>query len=85
MPVRSTSSCATARCSSCCEVKTRATTAYGHPLEAVGQAKADRLRTLAGLWMHDHGLASAPVRIDLVGVLLQPQGAAEVSHLRGVG
>ncbi len=42
-----------------CEVKTRATAAYGHPLEAVGQAKADRLRALAGLWMQDHGLASA--------------------------
>ena len=31
-----------------CEVKTRSSAAYGHPLEAVGRAKGARLRRLAG-------------------------------------
>ncbi|MBV9832522.1 MAG: YraN family protein, partial [Marmoricola sp.] len=68
-----------------CEVKTRGSAAYGHPLEAVCEAKAERLRALAAVWLHDHGLASSSVRIDLVGVLLQERGAPEVTHLRGVG
>ena len=44
---RSTSSSATGTCSSFCEVKTRSSAAYGHPLEAVTAAKAERLRRLA--------------------------------------
>jgi putative endonuclease len=68
-----------------CEVKTRASTAFGHPLEAVGRDKAARLRRLAGRWLHEHGVSAPGVRIDLVGVLLQERGASELTHLRGVG
>jgi putative endonuclease len=68
-----------------CEVKTRASKAFGHPLEAVSPAKAQRLRRLAARWLHEHAVSSPGVRIDLVGVLLQPRGVAEVVHLRGVG
>jgi putative endonuclease len=68
-----------------CEVKTRTDTSHGHPLEAVGPAKAARLRRLAGKWLDAHDLRARGVRIDLVGVLLAERGAAEVSHVRGVG
>lgn len=68
-----------------CEVKTRASTAYGHPLESVTPAKAERLRRLALLWAEAHGLAGVPVRIDLVGVLRGRQGPAQVEHVVGVG
>ena len=68
-----------------CEVKTRTSAAYGHPLEAVGPAKAARLRRLAVLWVEEHGLHPAGLRIDLVGVLLGEAGPAEVEHVRGVG
>ncbi len=68
-----------------CEVKTRAGTAFGHPLESVRPRKAERLRALAGHWMHEHDAHVPEVRIDLVGVLLGRRGAAEVTHLRGVG
>jgi putative endonuclease len=68
-----------------CEVKTRSGTAFGHPLEAVGGDKAERLRLLAGRWMHEHDVSAPGVRIDLVGVLARERGSAEVTHVRGVG
>ena len=68
-----------------CEVKTRTTAAYGHPLEAVGETKYARLRRLAACWLEAHDVHAQGVRIDLVGVLLAGRGAAEVEHLRGVG
>lgn len=66
-----------------CEVKTRSGTDYGSPLEAVTEAKAARLRRLAGRWLHDHGVRPAGVRIDVVGVLRRPRGPAVVHHVRG--
>jgi putative endonuclease len=67
-----------------CEVKTRSSVAFGHPLEAVSAAKAARLRRLALAWVDEHGLRPAEIRIDLVAVLRVPSGAAEVSHQRAV-
>ena len=68
-----------------CEVKTRTTAAYGHPLEAVSPAKGARLRRLAARWLEEHGVYVDGIRVDLVGVLLAERGAAEVEHVRGVG
>ena len=68
-----------------CEVKTRSSTAYGHPLEAVTPTKGARLRRLAARWLEEHEVRPRDVRIDLVGVLLAARGAAEVEHVRGVG
>ncbi len=68
-----------------CEVKTRSSAAYGHPLEAVTPAKGARLRRLAARWLEEHEVRPRHVRIDLVGVLLAERGAAEVEHVRGVG
>ncbi len=68
-----------------CEVKTRTSAAYGHPLEAVGQTKYARLRRLAACWLDEHDVHAREVRIVLVGVLLAERGAAEVEHRKGVG
>ena len=68
-----------------CEVKTRSSSAYGHPLEAVTPTKAARLRRLAARWLHEHDVHPEGVRIDLVGVLVAARGAADVEHVRGVG
>ena len=68
-----------------CEVKTRSSSAYGHPVEAVTAVKAARLRRLAARWLRDHDVHPDGVRIDLVGVLVAARGAAEVEHIRGVG
>lgn len=68
-----------------CEVKTRATAAFGDPLEAVSPAKLARLRRLAARWMRDHGVSADQVRLDLVGVRLDAPGDRRVDHVRGVG
>jgi putative endonuclease len=68
-----------------CEVKTRSGTAYGHPLEAVDDVKADRLVHLASRWMEARGVAAAQVRFDVVAVIRSDRGAAEVEHVRGLG
>jgi putative endonuclease len=73
-----------------CEVKTRrggrhGTRAFQSPAEAVGRRKAERLRRLAEVWLHEHpGVPPGGVRIDLVGVTLPRRGAAHVEHVRGL-
>lgn len=68
-----------------CEVKTRSSTLFGNPLEAVTEQKAARLRRLAARWLAAHQVRAGEVRIDLVGVLVPRNGAPSVEHLRGVG
>lgn len=68
-----------------CEVKTRTSTDYGNPLEAVGPAKAARLRRLAARWVEMHPVRPPDIRIDMVGVLVPRRGAPTVEHVRGVG
>ncbi|WP_128380954.1 YraN family protein [Streptomyces cavernae] len=69
-----------------CEVKTRrGGGGFQHPMAAVTQVKADRLRGLAERWLHQHGGAPpGGVRIDVIGVLLPDRGAPVVQHVRGV-
>ncbi len=67
-----------------CEVKTRRSTAFGDPLEAVTPAKAGRLRRLAAAWLAERGVHPREVRIDVVGVLQSGHGAAVIEHVRGV-
>ena len=67
-----------------CEVKTRSSEAYGHPLEAVRPVKGARLRSLAARWVEEHDVHPDDVRIDLVGVLLADRGPALVEHVKGV-
>lgn len=68
-----------------CEVKTRTTTDYGHPFEAVDDGKAERLQRLALCWLRAHGVRPADVRIDMVSVLRGRRGPAAVEHVRGIG
>jgi putative endonuclease len=71
-----------------CEVKTRSSTQFGDPAEAVIGAKAARIRRLAMAWLaaqreSGHGEFWPEMRFDVVSVLRQRQGAAAVEHLRG--
>ncbi len=67
-----------------CEVKTRRGLGTGGPLEAVTADKLARLRRLAMRWVASHGVHPSAVRVDVVGVLRQGPGPAELVHLRDV-
>lgn len=66
------------------EVKTRSGLGFGHPAEAVTPHKLARLRRLAAEWLAEHDVRPAGVRIDVVAVVRQRSGPADVEHLRGV-
>ena len=58
-----------------CEVKTRRTTAFGIPAEAVTATKQRRLRTLAMRWLDEHPAARArTLRFDVAAVLAPRDG-----------
>jgi putative endonuclease len=67
-----------------CEVKTRRSTAYGTPLEAVTAVKAARLRRLAAQWVAAHDLRAPDVRIDLVGIVCPQDAPPVIDHVAGV-
>ena len=69
-----------------CEVKTRRSTAFGSPLEAVTIAKQRRIRVLARKWLDEQGSGGregggvrAPrLRFDVAAVLAIPGAAPQV-------
>ncbi|MDQ3405491.1 MAG: YraN family protein [Actinomycetota bacterium] len=66
-----------------CEVKTRTDTAFGTPAEAVGGAKALRVRRLAERWRRDHGVRPCEIRFDIVSVLWPPGERPRIRHFPG--
>ena len=67
-----------------CEVKTRTSTRYGTPLEAVSGRKAIRLRRLAMHWLEVHDIDPPSIRIDVVSVVVPDRGPASVERIAGV-
>lgn len=65
------------------EVKTRTSTAFGHPLEAISAAKLARLRRLAGIWVAAHP-GGGRIRIDAVAVVAPRRAPATVEHVEGI-
>jgi putative endonuclease len=64
-----------------CEVKTRRAAAFGAPVEAVGPAKARRLRRLAVQWLRAaHRFRPRDIRFDVVSVVLRDR-QPRVEHL----
>lgn len=51
-----------------CEVKTRSSTAFGYPIEAVTVTKQRRLRKLAALWLAATGRRGS-IRFDVASVM----------------
>lgn len=65
------------------EVKTRSSTDYGLPVEAVTWRKAAKLRQLAALWVRERQ-CRLPVRVDVVSIVMPRTGRTELQHYRGV-
>lgn len=72
-------------CLAFCEVKTRSSTAFGDPAEAVVGRKYRRLRGLARRWLLEHPDVHVPeIRLDVVAIVRPRVGAPTVRHLRGI-
>lgn len=63
-----------------CEVKARATVAYGHPFDAITPVKLARLRRLAVQWLVHHDRHPSTLRLDVVGII-----GTRIEVLEGVG
>jgi putative endonuclease len=67
-----------------CEVKTRRSTAYGSPVEAVGPRELTRMRHLALHWLDDHCVHAPSIRFDVVGIVRPVDAEPRLVHLKGV-
>jgi putative endonuclease len=64
------------------EVKTRRSSKFGSPQEAVHPAKQERLRNLTEFYLNQKGLGDVTVRFDVVGILWQ-QGKPQIEVIQG--
>ncbi len=67
------------------EVKSRSSTAFGQPIEAITWRKLTKLRELATLWLRTAEIRVPRIRVDAIGVLMPRGIAPELTHLRGIG
>lgn len=66
------------------EVKTRTSSRFGDPLEAIDRKKAFRLQRLALAWISLHDKWGSDYRIDCAGVLLEAGESASIDYRAGV-
>lgn len=66
------------------EVKTRSSTAFGHPFEAITARKLARLRRLALAWCEAHPYRRGVIRIDAIAVIAGDGREPTIEHLRRV-
>lgn len=66
-----------------CEVKTRSSTAFGEPIDALTPSKIDRIYRLASIFRRTHRVGVVDVRYDVVSVLAPRGYRPTVEHIRG--
>ena len=66
------------------EVKTRSSSAFGHPLEAIDRDKAHRLQKLALAWLASHERFGADYQVDVAAVTLSKSLRPTIDYRSGV-
>ncbi len=66
------------------EVKTRASLAFGPPLEAITHKKTRTLMGLGYEWLQGHPRYEPDVRFDAIGILMVPNQPVRINHVRGI-
>jgi len=67
------------------DLRIRAGTRHGTPLEAIGAARQRTMRRLAARWLAEHGMRYDQIRIDIVGLLQDGADGFTIEHVRAVG
>jgi putative endonuclease len=67
------------------DLRVRAGTRHGAPLDAIGTGRKQMMRRLAVRWLTEHGMRAGHVRIDVVGLLQDGTGGFTLEHVRTVG
>ena len=62
------------------EVKTRATTEFGLPEEAVTPAKQSQIRKIARGYLVERGLGEPDCRFDVLAILVPEEGDPVITH-----
>lgn len=66
------------------EVKTRSSNAFSEPEDAVTDEKKRLLHKAAGAWLYERKMDGAPVRFDIISVILaSPNAEPVVRHFEG--
>ncbi len=63
------------------EVKARAGTGFGHPLEAITALKRREVEKVARAWVRRHGAAGLRYRFDAVGIVLRQGADPTIEHV----
>lgn len=63
------------------EVKTRAGSGYGHPLDAVTHGKRREIEHVARAWIARHGRPDERYRLDAVAIVWEPGRPPRVDHV----
>jgi putative endonuclease len=63
------------------EVKTRAGSGYGHPLEAITWKKRREIQQVAAAWIDRKGRVSDTYRFDAVAVMIAGGGEPQIEHV----
>ena len=64
------------------EVKTRKSTRFGQPFEAVTRKKQAQISRVALDYMNRNKLLDQPARFDVISILINKNGKAAIEHLR---
>ena len=64
------------------EVKTRRTTSFGHPFEAIDEKKYHQVHTIANAYMSQTNIKHKSCRIDGIGIILT--NPPEITHLKNL-
>jgi putative endonuclease len=67
------------------DLRVRAGTRHGTPIEAIGEDKRRTMRRLAARWLAEHGKRYDQIRIDVVGVLQEGRGGFTIEHIKAAG
>ena len=67
------------------DLRVRAGTRHGAPLDAISEARQRTMRRLAACWLTAHGMRSDQIRIDVVGLLQDGTGGFTIEHVRAAG